>query len=125
MKELEELKRKIRMMDTTSILNEILDSERNVHIKTGFGYHEGSSSGCQTVFVKCSTSGTTKSYNVPVNPRFKRKVRVLDNIPQLATTIIPDVKHALNFTTSTKINGKKVQTKEHSTIQEANLGQES
>lgn len=42
MKELVELKRNIKMMDTTSTLDEILDSSRiTSNTRTGFGFERG------------------------------------------------------------------------------------
>lgn len=37
-KELEDLKKNIRMMDTTYTLDKILDFERKIHIRIGLGY---------------------------------------------------------------------------------------
>ncbi|XP_019184815.1 PREDICTED: uncharacterized protein LOC109179776 [Ipomoea nil] len=54
-KELEDLKKTIRMMDTTSTLDRILDSGRNPNDKKGLGFEQGQSSMSAPTFVKEGT----------------------------------------------------------------------
>ncbi|XP_019179849.1 PREDICTED: uncharacterized protein LOC109175046 [Ipomoea nil] len=55
-KELEDLKKNIKMMDTTSTLDKILDSGRNPNDKKGLGFERGESSKTVPVFIKEGTS---------------------------------------------------------------------
>ncbi|XP_019175565.1 PREDICTED: uncharacterized protein LOC109170883 [Ipomoea nil] len=56
-KELEDLKKTIKMMDTTSTLDKILDSGRNPNDKKGLGFERGQSSMSAPVFIKEGSYG--------------------------------------------------------------------
>ncbi|XP_019172698.1 PREDICTED: uncharacterized protein LOC109168107 [Ipomoea nil] len=62
-KELEDLKKKIKMMDTTSTLDKILDSGRNPNDKKGLGFERGESSKMAPMFIKEGTSVDRSFHN--------------------------------------------------------------
>ncbi|XP_019151247.1 PREDICTED: uncharacterized protein LOC109147975 [Ipomoea nil] len=61
-KELEDQKKNIKMMDTTLTLNKILDSGQNPNDKKGLGYNRGESSKNIPIFVKEGTSTDTSTH---------------------------------------------------------------
>ncbi|MEQ5213073.1 hypothetical protein ABN235_19175, partial [Morganella morganii] len=68
--ELEVFKKQIQMMNTTSTLNQILDSRRSPNIRNGLGYSRNSHNSLSTKFVPAGTSSWT---NIENNQKMLRK----------------------------------------------------
>ncbi|XP_031108661.1 uncharacterized protein LOC116013148 [Ipomoea triloba] len=68
--ELEAYKKQIQMMNTTSTLNQILDSGRSPNIRNGLGYTRNSQNSFTTKFVR---AGTSTQPNVETHQKILRK----------------------------------------------------